>query len=66
MAKDIINLIKAPFIPEAAKGKDRRNHHLWEKVAKTEAAATRAQNHKDLIWKEQGKKRHPWDRSLCL
>lgn len=28
MAKDIINLIKAPFIPEAAKGKDSWNHHL--------------------------------------
>lgn len=60
MAKGIINLIKAPFIPEASKRKGRWNCHLQEKVARAEAAATNGQNHnKDLVWKEQGKKKLP-------
>lgn len=67
MAKGIINLIKAPFIPEASKGKGRWNYHLQEKVARAEAAATSGQKHnKDLVWKEQGKKKHSWDTFFCL
>lgn len=60
MAKGIINLIKAPFIPEASKEKGRWNCHLKEKVARADTAAIGGQNHsKVLVWKEQGKKKHP-------
>lgn len=60
MVKGIINLIKAPFIPEGCKEKGRWNCCLQEKVARAEAAATSGQNHsEDLFWKEQDKKKHP-------
>lgn len=53
MAKGIINLIKAPFIPEASKEKGRWNCHLKEKVARADTAAISGQNHsKVLVWKE--------------
>lgn len=56
MAKGVINLIKAPFIPEGSNRKDRWNWHSQEKVARTETAVSSRQNpNKDLVWKEQGK-----------
>lgn len=57
MAKGVINLIKAPFIPEGSNRKGRWNCHPQEKVARTENAVSSGQNpNKDLVWKERGKK----------
>lgn len=50
MAKGIINLIKAPFIPEASQGKGRLNCNLEEEAAREDAAAISGQEHsKDLV-----------------
>ena len=56
MAKGVINLIKASFIPEGSNRKDRWNCHPQEKVARTESAVSSGQNpNKDSVWKERGR-----------
>lgn len=49
-------------------GKGRWNSCLQEKVVRlSEPAATGEQKHaEELVWKEQGKNKHPWGRFLSL
>lgn len=66
IAKGIINLIKASFIPESSKGKGRWNCHLHEKADKVEGAAIDGQNHiEDLVWKKKAERNTP-GADFCL